>query len=207
MHEPAGASRRARRFPAARARLIPRPARRRGWRPALQSPERFRVVRVSGWATGPRSAGDGRMRERTAPRDERERPMPSHAAGRIRAGSLVWILLLTATACGGSTPASSIAGSAGASPGSSPGPSASVMATTKPISTTTPTSEPSGTPPAIGLLPTLPTKPLPDAQARAFQAVLDDLVETGSPDAIAAVITPDGRWAGAAGIDGPNGRT
>ena len=39
-----------------------------------------------------------------------------------------------------------------------------------------------------------------------LQAVLEAIVVRGSPDAIAAVITPHGVWAGAAGVDGPNGR-
>jgi D-alanyl-D-alanine carboxypeptidase len=51
-----------------------------------------------------------------------------------------------------------------------------------------------------------PTGELDAAHAGALQRALDDLVAAGSPDAIAAVITPDGSWSGAAGIDGPKGR-
>jgi len=39
-----------------------------------------------------------------------------------------------------------------------------------------------------------------------LQAVLDADVARGEPDMIAAVITADGTWAGAAGVDGPKGR-
>ena len=39
-----------------------------------------------------------------------------------------------------------------------------------------------------------------------MQAVLEDMVTSGAPDAIAAVITEDGTWAGAAGIAGEKGR-
>jgi D-alanyl-D-alanine carboxypeptidase len=52
----------------------------------------------------------------------------------------------------------------------------------------------------------LPTATLDQATAARLQAVLDATVAGGAPDAIAAVITPDGTWTGAAGTDGPNGR-
>ncbi len=39
-----------------------------------------------------------------------------------------------------------------------------------------------------------------------MQDVLDGVVRSGAPDAIAAVITEQGIWAGAAGIGGPDGR-
>jgi D-alanyl-D-alanine carboxypeptidase len=53
----------------------------------------------------------------------------------------------------------------------------------------------------------VPTANLDTATARALQGVLDDAVRQGAPDAIAAVITKDGAWAGASGVGGPDGRT
>ena len=52
----------------------------------------------------------------------------------------------------------------------------------------------------------LPTGSLSKAKATALQAVLEGMVRSGAPDAIAAVITEDGTWAGAAGIAGAKGR-
>ena len=52
----------------------------------------------------------------------------------------------------------------------------------------------------------LPTATLGRAKSAALQKVLDDVVAGGDPDAIAAVITPDGTWSGVAGIGGPDGR-
>ncbi|MEP7114178.1 MAG: serine hydrolase domain-containing protein [Ilumatobacteraceae bacterium] len=53
--------------------------------------------------------------------------------------------------------------------------------------------------------------PVPDSAidgptAARLQAVLDELVAGGEPDAIAAILTPNGTWKGAAGVDGPDGR-
>ena len=52
----------------------------------------------------------------------------------------------------------------------------------------------------------LPTSAIGQPTAARLQAALDDTVAGGVPDAIAAVITPNGTWAGAAGVDGPNGQ-
>lgn len=52
----------------------------------------------------------------------------------------------------------------------------------------------------------LPTAVIGGAKAVALQKVLDGVVAGGDPDAIAAVITQDGTWSGAAGIAGPDGR-
>jgi D-alanyl-D-alanine carboxypeptidase len=60
--------------------------------------------------------------------------------------------------------------------------------------------------PALTLLGPIPTAKLGGATAASLQAVLEGAVAEGAPDVIAAVITPDGTWAGAAGIDGPKGR-
>jgi len=60
--------------------------------------------------------------------------------------------------------------------------------------------------PAPTLLGPLPATTLDKAKAATLQGILDRIVAGGAPDAIAAVITADGTWAGAAGIDGPKGR-
>jgi D-alanyl-D-alanine carboxypeptidase len=54
--------------------------------------------------------------------------------------------------------------------------------------------------------PSYPTADLPADVAAKLQTVLDGMVADGSPDAVAAVVTADGVWAGAAGIDGPDAR-
>ena len=51
-----------------------------------------------------------------------------------------------------------------------------------------------------------PHLPLHAGIAARLQTVVDAEVARGAPDMIAAVITADGSWAGAAGIDGPKGR-
>jgi D-alanyl-D-alanine carboxypeptidase len=55
-------------------------------------------------------------------------------------------------------------------------------------------------------MPELPTESLPATVATRLESVLNELVTRGAPDAIGAVITPDGIWSGAAGVDGPNAR-
>lgn len=78
-----------------------------------------------------------------------------------------------------------------------------------PTQTATQTVAPTAPPPTKApwtLLPEYPTAPLPDAAVAKLQAVLDAMVAKGAPDAVAAVVTADGLWAGAAGIDGPDGR-
>jgi len=57
---------------------------------------------------------------------------------------------------------------------------------------------------SLDLLPELPRGDLPAATAARLQSILDDLVTGGAPDAIGAIITPNGAWSGAAGIDGPS---
>jgi D-alanyl-D-alanine carboxypeptidase len=52
----------------------------------------------------------------------------------------------------------------------------------------------------------IPTDLLDDARGAKLQDILDAAVESGAPDVIAAVITEQGTWAGAAGIGGPDGR-
>lgn len=65
---------------------------------------------------------------------------------------------------------------------------------------------PTAAPTPVPLLGTLPTTPFDAARATALQGVLDAMITNGAPDAIAAVVTADGVWSGAAGIGGPDGR-
>lgn len=59
---------------------------------------------------------------------------------------------------------------------------------------------------SFALFGAYPVAPLGADTATTLQQVLEDAVKSGAPDAIAAVITPGGTWAGAAGIGGPDGR-
>jgi D-alanyl-D-alanine carboxypeptidase len=52
----------------------------------------------------------------------------------------------------------------------------------------------------------LPTGALDETTASRLQTVLQTSVASGVPDAIAAVVSADGMWAGAAGVDGPDSR-
>ena len=93
------------------------------------------------------------------------------------------------------------------SPGA--GASTSASATSQPSTVARATSLPTDaapTTPAVTLLPTLQTGPLDATTAGHLQKILDSLVTSGAPDVIASVITADGQWSGAAGVDGPNGR-
>jgi D-alanyl-D-alanine carboxypeptidase len=66
--------------------------------------------------------------------------------------------------------------------------------------------EPAASRAPLALFPAYPSTAIADATAMSLQSVLDGLVANGSPDAVAAVVTADGYWAGAAGVDGPDGR-
>lgn len=120
-------------------------------------------------------------------------------------------LLLAVTGCG-SDSSSATRGGSGSSPPSlvaSSGPTTvTVSATTEPAPTTRPPTTDSTTGPDSAMLKgPVPTSKIDQPTAARLQAVLDEVVAVGTPDAIAAVITPNGTWAGAAGVDGPNGRT
>ena len=89
---------------------------------------------------------------------------------------------------------------------SSPANVASAAASSSPVrSSSPPTATPTPVPP-LPLLGSLPTNDLDATKAKALQAILDDTVHSGAPDVIAAIITGDGAWAGAAGIAGAKGR-
>lgn len=69
-----------------------------------------------------------------------------------------------------------------------------------------PTAAPSATAAGFALLGPLPATALDAPTAGRLQAVLDDLVPVTAPAAFGSVVTVDGRWAGAAGIAGPDAR-
>ena len=60
--------------------------------------------------------------------------------------------------------------------------------------------------PPMPLLPALPINELDAPTTGRLQAALVAMLARGRPDAIAALITADGVWSGAAGVDGPDGR-
>lgn len=78
--------------------------------------------------------------------------------------------------------------------------------TVAPTPTAAPSSTPEPTATPVALLGNAATKPVDAATAGRLQAAVDKEVADGAPDLIAAVITADGTWAGAEGVDGPNGR-
>ena len=67
---------------------------------------------------------------------------------------------------------------------------------------------PSSLAPSAAWLPlgAMPSVVFAGTRADALQAALDGAIRAGAPDVIAAVVTEDGTWAGAAGVAGPGGR-
>lgn len=110
----------------------------------------------------------------------------------MRLPALCVAVVLVAGGCGTAGPVGSVA-----LPVASPEPSSRAK-------TAGPTVDTTAGP--IDLFGSLPDHPFDAATAIALQGVLDRAVSHGAPDAIAAVITPDGAWSGAAGIGGPDGR-
>ena len=119
---------------------------------------------------------------------------PMHRAKAVL-GTVIVVGLL-GTACGAPTGA--------ASPSATGSPSARASAAT-PAPTKAPAAS-SRSPAPVPLLGSLPATGLDAATAARLQAVLDDRVGAATTDLIAAVITPEGTWTGAAGVDGPDGR-
>jgi D-alanyl-D-alanine carboxypeptidase len=112
-------------------------------------------------------------------------------------------MILAVSGCGGSSPTQSVRSAPPTvAPAQPPTARASV-----PAATATPASSPSpavsSSPTPVPLLGALPKGDLPSGTAAVLQAALDQML---APDVVASVITPDGVWSGAAGIDGPNGR-
>ena len=83
-------------------------------------------------------------------------------------------------------------------------PSVAAVPSTRATAAQTPT--PARTPAQFAPLPEMPTAELDASTASRLQGALDKAIATGAPDFIAAVITEEGVWAGAAGIGGPGDR-
>ena len=136
---------------------------------------------------------DDRPRATNASKEPRAR-----ASGRVIA---VAVAVVIAAACGApATTSLTTVAPATAGPQGAP---------STPSSTPAQASSPSASPtaaPSFALLGKYPAGPLSGTRAAALQRVLEDAVASGAPDAIAAVVTPDGTWSGAAGIGGPDGR-
>jgi D-alanyl-D-alanine carboxypeptidase len=60
--------------------------------------------------------------------------------------------------------------------------------------------------PSLALFGAYPAARIKPKTATALQRVLEAALDDGAPDAIAALVTPDGTWSGAAGIGGMDGR-
>lgn len=110
------------------------------------------------------------------------------------------VVVLVAGACGATVtpPGSGAASVPAASP--SAGASAPVPSPTAADSTISPS--------AYAYVPLGPisSEVFSGSRADAMQAALDAGVNAGAPDMIAAIVTEDGSWAGAAGVAGPKGR-
>lgn len=110
---------------------------------------------------------------------------------------VVGVLAMVVAGCG------STASSGLASQGSGP---AGVAGSPSDRPTVAASATPTPTPTPLAVLGEPPTAALDAATMARLQAVLDGGVAAGNPDMIAAVLTADGAWAGAAGVDGPDGR-
>lgn len=127
---------------------------------------------------------------------KKEKELPDQRGLRQRAARMaIGILLLTA-GCSPATPT-------GAPPPSASAPPPSQFESANPEGTiaVSPSTE-------AGFVPLgdLPTAALDDARAASMQSALDVAIRLGAPDVIAAVITEQGTWTGAAGIAGPEDR-
>ena len=98
----------------------------------------------------------------------------------------------------------SLVSGCGASSGSSalPGPTSTAERSTAAAQLTAAPATPS----PLSLLGPMPRGAIDAGTGARLQKVLDGVVGSGAPDAIAAVVTADGTWAGAAGFDGPDHR-
>ena len=116
-------------------------------------------------------------------------------------------VLLAVTSCGSDSSSATSNRSATSLPSSGPATVPTEPAQSGPATTALPstTATASGADPAL-LQGPLPESAIDQPTAARLQAVLDEVVSGGAPDAIAAVITANGAWEGAAGVDGPDGR-
>jgi D-alanyl-D-alanine carboxypeptidase len=126
----------------------------------------------------------------------------SAAGARHRLATALITTVLAASACTASPTAPSPGSTVSATPSTLAATSASPSPARSPISPAVPPT-PAAT---LQILGPLPTIALDATRASALQAILEGTVTRGAPDVIAAVITEDGTWAGAAGIAGPSDR-
>ena len=115
-------------------------------------------------------------------------------------GVLIGVIIAALSACSTAAPSPILT----LAPSSAPSPDA----TAAPTVAASPT-EPGASPTSAleaPLLGDLPADPFDSTTSSALQAVVDGAVADGAPDMIAAVLTAQGTWAGASGIDGPNGQ-
>lgn len=108
------------------------------------------------------------------------------------------VVVLVAGACGSTV----------APPGSAGAPSSAASTGTSATTKSPTAAAPTIPPPPYAWVPLGPISSavFSGARADAMQAALEAAVDAGAPDVIAAIVTEDGTWAGAAGVGGPNGR-
>ena len=135
--------------------------------------------------------------------------IPMTRSRRLTLSRSIAVALMASLAAAGVCAGSSSPPTAGTAP-PAPSTTSSVPSIAAPLPSTsaaaarTPT--PAATPAPFALLPEMPTAELDAATASRLQGALGNAVASGAPDFIAAVITEDGVWAGAAGIGGLNDR-
>ena len=128
---------------------------------------------------------------------------PGAARGSLsgRVSRLLVAAALLAGGCQGAAPSGAPSGSS--SPTRAPAQATAAPASPRASTVAVPSEAVTDPRPLFG---TLPAAKLDATRAAALQQVLDATVAAGAPDVIAAVITPAGTWAGAAGTGGPDGR-
>jgi D-alanyl-D-alanine carboxypeptidase len=128
---------------------------------------------------------------------------PGAARGSLsgRVSRLLVAAALLAGGCQGVAPSGAPSGSS--SPTRAPAQATAAPASPRASTVAVPSEAVTDPRPLFG---TLPAAKLDATRAAALQQVLDATVAAGAPDVIAAVITPAGTWAGAAGTGGPDGR-
>jgi D-alanyl-D-alanine carboxypeptidase len=131
--------------------------------------------------------------------------MRRHARFRVRsARPLVFCAVLVAIAgCQAAAPVASPAAGRSSDPS---GRTASAGLSPSAIEQSAVAPSPSASTMSLTAFGALPRAKLGPARAAAMHGVLDAVVHDGAPDVIAAVITADGSWSGAAGVGGPDGR-
>ena len=120
-------------------------------------------------------------------------PVRAHTSRNAIVATIAMALL--GAACSPATGQQPSAGQPSGTPAGFPSPAASLPPTAGPA-TATPTTPP------VALFGALPGALKDSAVAARLQAALDAAIARGAPDIMAAVISPAGTWAGAAGVGG-----